>query len=198
MAGSDALFGPSGRAGRARLRALTAGSRPLALEVGFGHGWFLVGLAAAHPELDAVGIEVQMCWVHKAEARARQAGVDNVLTLKGDARVVLALDVPPGRLDHVFVMFPDPWWKPRHQRRRRLVTPEFLDLLGRVMRPGGTLLLRTDVPAYLETSRAFVTAHAAFVDGDPAALPAGLPPTRRERRCAREETPVFEHVWQRR
>ncbi len=198
MGGSDGLFSPQGRAARARLRALAAGDRPLALEVGFGHGWFLVALAAAHPELDVVGLEVQQCWVRKAEARARRAGAGNVLALKGDARVVLALDLPPGRLDHAYLLFPDPWWKPRHSRRRRLLTPEFLDLLARGLRPGGTLLLRTDVPAYLETSRAFVRAHSAFSDGDPAALPACDAPTRRERRCAREGTHVWEHLWQRR
>jgi len=198
MGGSDALWSDLGLAARAKLREIAAGDRPLALEVGFGHGQFLVALAAAHPELAVVGIEVQQCWVRRAEARARRAQVDNVYALKGDARVLLTLDLPRGCVDHVYVLFPDPWWKRKHARRRRLMTPEFLDLLARALRPGGTLLLRTDVPAYLETARAFVHAHPAFAAGGRAALPTCDATTRRERICAEEGLPTFEALWQRR
>lgn len=198
MAGSDALWSELGLAARSRLRALAAGTRPLALEIGFGHGRFLVALAAAHPELDVVGIEVHQRWVRKAEERAARAGVGNVLALKGDARVVLTLDLLPARLDHVYVLFPDPWWKPKHSRRRRMMTPELLDVLARGLRPCGTLLLRTDVLPYLESTRAFVAAHPAFAEGDPAALPACDAATHREERCALARIPTYEALWQRR
>ena len=198
MGGSDDLFSPRGLDNRAQLRSLLEGDGAVALEIGFGHGHFLLGVAEAAPDLTVIGVEYQGRWVRKVRSRLRRRGLDNGAVLKGDARVLLTLDVPPGRLDHVFVMFPDPWWKPKHNRRRRMFTPELLDVLARALRPGGTLLLRTDVLPYLASSERFVTAHRAFEPAQDQAGPWDGVVTRREIKCADEGTPTDQRVWRRR
>jgi tRNA (guanine-N7-)-methyltransferase len=198
MGGSDDLFSERGLSSRRRLRDLLADDRPAALEIGFGHGRFLAGLALAMPEIIVFGVEYQGRWVRKAEKRLAKQGSDNGFALKGDARVLLTLDVPAGRLDHVFVMFPDPWWKPKHSRRRRMFTPELLDVLARALRPGGTLLLRTDVFPYLESSARFVEAHPAFEAVPDQVWPWEGVQTRREAKCADEDVPTAQRVWRRR
>jgi len=180
MAGSDALYSPDGRARRARLAELVASPRPMSVEIGFGHGHFLAALAAAEPDLTVVGMEIQQGWVRMAERRAAKLGVTNLFALKADARVLLTLDIPPGRLSHVHILFPDPWWKPKHHKKRRLFTPELLDVLARAIHPGGTLTLRTDVEAYARSSAAMAEAHPAFTPAPPTAAPGHDIPTRRE------------------
>lgn len=209
MGGSDDLFSPRGLENRAALRDRLAAAaaadppRPVLLEVGFGDGRLLGDLARARPDVAVLGVEYQGAWVRKAAARLRREGPGNAFVLKGDARVLLTLDVPPAALDHVLILFPDPWWKASHSRRRRLFTPELLDLLARAMKPGGVLLLRTDVRPYLDSSAAYAAAHPAFAaarDDDPAlrAPPwAGLQ-TRRERKCAEAGIPTWERAWTRR
>lgn len=201
MGGSDDLFSERGRSRREHLRQLLRRDDPVGLEIGFGHGHFLVGLAEAAPRLTVVGVEYQGTWVSRVAKRIARRGLDNAYVLKGDARVLLTLDVPPARLDHVFILFPDPWWKARHHRRRRMFTPELLDVLARALRPGGTLLLRTDVPSYLESSSQFVAAHPAF-DGpgstDDSDQPWAGVTTRREKKCADEGVPTDQRLWRRR
>ena len=201
MGGSDDLFSERGQASRAEFRRRLSADRPMALEIGFGHGRFLIGLANSSPDLDVIGIEYQGRWISKATRRIKRAGLTNAFALKGDARVLLTLDVPPGRLDHVFVLFPDPWWKPRHSRRRRMFTPELLDVLARALRPGGTVLLRTDVFGYLESSARFVDAHPKF---EPVATAPGEGwpwagvRSRREDKCVEEGVATAERIWRRR
>lgn len=198
MGGSDDLFSARGLESRARLRAVLATDRTVALEIGFGHGRFLVGLAQAMPEARILGCEYQGRWVRKVVRRLQRLAIENALALKGDARVLLTLDVPPGRLDHVFVMFPDPWWKPKHHRRRRMFTPELLDVLARALRPGGSLLLRTDVAAYLRSSERLVGAHPEFEPAPDRAWPWAGVTTRREDKCVEEGVATDQRVWLRR
>ncbi len=119
-------------------------SRPAAvwLEIGFGGGEHLAAQAAAHPEIGVIGCEPYLNGVGNLLQHVDAAGLTNVRILMDDARLLLAA-LPDASLDRVFILFPDPWPKVRHHRRR-MVSPWVLDQLGRVMRDGAELRLATD------------------------------------------------------
>ncbi len=123
------------------------GAGPLNVEVGFGEGEFLLGMAGRRPDMRYVGIERFAEGHRKLVKRARIEGLNNVLTLVGDAYIILNLAFENGALRSVTVNFPDPWPKARHARRR-LYTEEFFRIAARKLEPGGTLFLATDDRPY--------------------------------------------------
>ena len=116
--------------------------RALWLEIGFGGGEHLAALAAAHPDVGFLGVEPFINGVAKL-LRAIEAGpLVNVRILKDDARLLLEV-LPAASLERAYVLFPDPWPKLRHHKRR-IVNGRTLADLARVVRPGGELRLATD------------------------------------------------------
>jgi tRNA (guanine-N7-)-methyltransferase len=158
---------------------------PVVLEIGFGNGDALARLAAAHPETDYLGIEVHRPGVGRLLARLAAEGLTNVRVVCADAKEVLARNIPDASLTAVYVLFPDPWPKKRHHKRR-LVQPEFVQLLRRKLVPGGVLHLATDWPAYAGHMRAVLGAAEGFA---PAAT-AARPDTKYEARGRRLGHPV--------
>ena len=123
------------------------GGRPVWLEIGFGAGEHMIAQAAANPGVGIVGAEPYVNGVAALLGKLRDARVDNVRIHPGDARDLM--DVLPGAsLSRAFLLYPDPWPKARHHRRR-FVTPEHLDPLARAMRPGAALRIATDIPDYV-------------------------------------------------
>jgi tRNA (guanine-N7-)-methyltransferase len=129
--------------------ALFGRDAPLVLEIGFGNGESLVEQAARHPERDFLGIEVHEPGIGHCLIKAREAGLKNLKLVNHDAVEVLEKQVPEGSLERVNLYFPDPWPKKRHHKRR-IVRPEFLDLLATRLRPGGSLHIATDWANYAE------------------------------------------------
>jgi tRNA (guanine-N7-)-methyltransferase len=129
--------------------ALFGRNAPVVLEIGFGNGESLVEQAARHPERDFLGIEVHEPGIGHCLIKARAAGVTNLKLVNHDAVEVLEKQVPEGSLERVNLYFPDPWPKKRHHKRR-IVRPEFLDLLASRLRPGGSLHIATDWANYAE------------------------------------------------
>ncbi|MGR3641157.1 tRNA (guanine(46)-N(7))-methyltransferase TrmB [Alterinioella nitratireducens] len=123
------------------------GGRELWLEVGFGGGEHLVHQAAANPDLGLIGCEPYINGVAMLLAKIRDAGVDNLRVHPGDARDLFDV-LPEASLSRVFLLYPDPWPKKRHHRRR-FVTQEHLEPLARVMTPGAILRVATDIPDYV-------------------------------------------------
>jgi tRNA (guanine-N7-)-methyltransferase len=123
-------------------------TRPRAvwLEIGFGAGEHLAAQAAAHPEVGLIGCEPYVNGVVALLARLEARGLGNVRLWPDDARPLLER-LAPGSLARVFALFPDPWPKRRH-RKRRLVQAPFLDLVARALAPGAELRLATDDPDY--------------------------------------------------
>jgi tRNA (guanine-N7-)-methyltransferase len=140
--------------------ALFADGRPIWLEVGFGGGEHLVAQALAHPDVGLIGCEPFVNGVAMALGRIETAGVGNVGLHPGDARDLIEL-LPAGALARVFLLYPDPWPKARHQRRR-FVNTENLAALHRAMSSGAELRLATDLPEYAEHARAAVAAAPGF------------------------------------
>ncbi|GAC1342065.1 MAG: tRNA (guanosine(46)-N7)-methyltransferase TrmB [Myxococcales bacterium] len=168
------------------------GRQILELEIGPGRGAFALDHAAAHPEIDLVIVETRRSDCEEIRARARKRKLTNLAVLQGDAKLLVPRCFLPGALAALHVQFPDPWWKKRHHKRR-MVDVELAALARVLLRAGGTVDFRTDVPAY--AAEAVVTwEEAGFVNLDgPLALWTGVPEvlSTRERRYAATGQPVF-------
>jgi tRNA (guanine-N7-)-methyltransferase len=169
----DAVFG------RSALRTV---------EIGFGNGEHLAALAAAHPARDYLGIEVHRPGVGHLLMLAAGKQLANVRVSAHDAVEVLRDQLAPASLDEVLVLFPDPWHKKRHHKRRIIQAP-FVELLASRLRTGGVLRLATDWEEYalqmLEVLRASVSFANQSPTGDWMPRPEERAPTRFERRGAR-------------
>ena len=165
------------------LDALFGRRAPRTLEIGFGNGEHLAALAAAHPERDYVGVEVHRSGVGRLMLSLQQLGLRNVRIVCHDAVEVLQKQIPAGSLDEVLVLFPDPWPKKRHHKRR-LIQPEFVALLAERLTRGGILCLATDWEPYAEHMRETLNS-CAQLQGGTVDRPAERAPTRFEKRGTR-------------
>lgn len=165
------------------------------LEVGFGGGEHLAAQAAAHPAIGFLGCEVFENGVVKLLAEVERRGLRNVRILVDDARLLIRA-LPEGCLGRVFILFPDPWPKVRHHKRR-FVSSEMLTELARVMKKGAELRLATDDVDYLRWMLERAPVHPDFqwlAEGprDWRERPADWPPTRYEQKAiAAGRTPTF-------
>ena len=125
-----------------RRRSLGA-CAPLRAEIGFGNGDNLLRLAAAHPQCDFLGIEVHRAGVGRLLLALETAALRNVRIICHDAVEVLEQQLAPASLDEILILFPDPWPKKRHHKRR-LIQPPFVALAAARLVPGGRLRLATD------------------------------------------------------
>jgi tRNA (guanine-N7-)-methyltransferase len=131
------------------LAALFGRDAPRAVEIGFGNGSHLAALAASHPERDYLGIEVHPPGVGHLLRLLEQQGLTNVRVSADDAVQVLDAQVPSAALDEIHILFPDPWPKKRHHKRR-LIQPTFTACLADRLKRGGLLKLATDWRAYAD------------------------------------------------
>lgn len=133
------------------------------LEIGFGNGDNLLALASANPQRDFIGVEVHPPGVGQLLLKAGQAGLSNLRVFRHDAIEVLRERIPPASLDSILVLFPDPWHKSRHHKRR-LVNADFAELAAARLVQGGTLQLATDWEPYAEWMLEVLNASAALVN----------------------------------
>ena len=167
----------------------------LSMEIGTNRGKFLAALASAHPDRFYLGVELRKSWAETAQRRVERQGLDNAHVLRADANHVLPIVVEDGQLDELFLLFPDPWWKARHHKRR-IIQPEFLDLLAQKMRPGGHLWIRTDVGPLADDMRQTLVAHPRFEPLSLEEYPAEiLPRSTRERHVVRQKMPIHTLYW---
>lgn len=135
---------PRAPEGAIDLTTSLAGSGPVELEIGFGHGLFLYERAAARPDARLLGLEIKKKWATLVRERCARRGLSNVTIWSDDARQLLPR-VPAESVSRVFMSFPDPWWKRRHEKRR-LTGDTLLDEIVRVLTVGGEFFMQTDVP----------------------------------------------------
>jgi tRNA (guanine-N7-)-methyltransferase len=156
------------------------------LEIGFGGGEHLVHLAESHPETLIIGCEPFQNGVAKCLALLEDSPKDNLFIHAGDARDLLDV-LPENFLERVYLLYPDPWPKLRHQKRR-FISHENLTLLSRCMKVGAELRFATDIPHYVKTAVQHIEAHPDFrVKSAPNATPwEGWYRTRYEQKALRE------------
>ena len=141
------------------LPALFGRDAPRTLEIGFGNGEHLARLAAAHPERDYLGIEVHRPGVGHLLMLAGNSALKNLRVSEHDAVEVLREQIPQASFDEVLVLFPDPWHKKRHHKRR-LIQPELVRLLASRLQGGGYLHCATDWQPYAEQMLEVLSAEA--------------------------------------
>lgn len=161
--------------------------RAVWLEIGFGGGEHLLHQARRHPDVGLVGCEPFENGMAKALSGIAEEGLSNVRLFLGDARRVVDW-LPDAGLERVFLLYPDPWPKKRH-RKRRFVSQPALDRLARAMAPGAELRFATDIADYAAWTEDHVARHPAFARADPDADPT-VPwddwiPTRYEEKAVR-------------
>lgn len=128
------------------LEALFGGA-PVWLEIGFGGGEHMVHQAVQNPDVGIIGAEPFMNAVAMLLGKIRQAGADNLRVYPGDVRNLFDV-LPAQSVDKAFLLYPDPWPKKKHHRRR-FVTAEHLDPLAQVLKPGAEFRVATDIPDYV-------------------------------------------------
>jgi tRNA (guanine-N7-)-methyltransferase len=141
-------------------KALTPEAREVWLELGFGGGEHLAAQAQAHPDVLILGAEPFVNGVASLVRHVADLGLGNVRLHAGDGRELMAA-LPDASVSRVFVLFPDPWPKTRHHKRR-LINAETLAELARVMAPGATLRFATDWADYLGWTLERFAASLAF------------------------------------
>ncbi len=129
------------------LNAIFGRTAPKHLEIGFGMGDALVDMAQAHPENDYLGIEVYLAGVGRVLAQIESLGLKNIRVICDDAVEVLKHNISSASFDAVYIFFPDPWHKAKHNKRR-LIQPEFVNLLSSRLAPQAHLFLATDWEDY--------------------------------------------------
>jgi tRNA (guanine-N7-)-methyltransferase len=171
----------------------------LAVEIGFGSGAHLAALAQERPQTDFLGIEVHRPGVGRLLQELAAAGLNNVRVICADAVEVLRSGLAAQSVDQFFILFPDPWPKKRHHKRR-LIQPEFVGLLVRALRSGGHLHLATDWAEYAQHMLAVLEAEPQLRSTSPggfAPRPEWRPTTRFEARGLRAGHPSLDLDYQR-
>jgi tRNA (guanine-N7-)-methyltransferase len=123
------------------------GGRPVWVEIGFGGGEHMVHQARENPQVGIIGAEPYINGVAMLLGKIRRAGVDNLAVFPGDARDLMDV-LPEASVERAFLLYPDPWPKARHHRRR-FVTEEHLLPLARALKPGAVFRVATDIQDYV-------------------------------------------------
>ena len=130
---------------------------PLEIEVGSGKGLFMQTACELRPERNFLGIEMACKYARHAAGRLAKRELTNGKMISGDGLRLFREFLTDESVDAVHVYFPDPWWKDRH-RKRRVMKPDFLRDIQRVLIPGGSLHFWTDVEEYFQTTLDLIAA----------------------------------------
>lgn len=122
---------------------------PLELDLGCGDGSFLLEMARHHPERRFLGVERLLGRVRKVCKLATRAQLPNLKILRLESLYTVEWLLPPRSISRLHLLFPDPWPKARHHKRRIVQAP-FLQALEQVLVPGGEFLFKTDHPEYFD------------------------------------------------
>jgi tRNA (guanine-N7-)-methyltransferase len=171
---------------------------PVVLEIGFGMGETTAEIAASHPHVDFIGIEVHLPGVGALLRRIEAAGLANVRMIRHDAVEVVEAMIPPDSLAGIHVYFPDPWPKKRHHKRR-LLQPRFVHALARRLVKRGYVHVATDWEPYAEHVLAALASEPLLVNRAKAYAerPPWRPQTKFERRGRALGHAVFDLLFER-
>jgi tRNA (guanine-N7-)-methyltransferase len=170
------------------------------LEIGFGSGEHLLWQALHHKDVGFIGCEPFVNGVASLLGQIEDRGLKTIRVHDGDVREVLAW-LSDGSIGRTFLLFPDPWPKKR-QLKRRLLSPETVHALARVLRPGGEFRFASDDADYAEQARILISEDGAFAavagrSGAHRERPADWPETRYERKALAEGRKAIYLTWRR-
>ena len=170
------------------------------LEIGFGMGETLLNMAQTHPEQDYLGIDVYLPGIGRVLMQIEKYALTNVRICCADAVKVLQQCLPDQSLDTIYIFFPDPWPKKRHQKRRLIQQP-FVSSLAQSLKQEGFLYLATDWQDYAQQMLTVLEEHPLFNNyagkGCFANRPEERPLTKFERRGQKLGHPVWDLLYQR-
>ncbi len=135
------------------------------VEIGFGMGSSLLKMAQEQPELNFIGIEVHRAGIGSLVADLRDNAINNVRIVTEDAVAVFKQQIGDESLAGVQIFFPDPWHKKRHNKRR-LIQPEFVNLIVQRLKKGGFIHCATDWQDYAEHIKAVLTAESRLSNNE--------------------------------
>ncbi len=142
-------------------RTLAPQATEIWLEIGFGGGEHLAAQAGRRPDILSLGAEPFLNGVASVLRHIEEAGLTNIRLHAGDARDLMA-NLPDACLDRLFILFPDPWPKVRHNKRR-LIQPEFIEAAAHLMKPGAVLRFATDWADYADQALAMFRKSPRFI-----------------------------------
>ena len=134
---------------------------PLDVDLGCGDGSFLIKMAEHHPERNFLGVERLLGRVRKVSRRAEKLGLENAKILRLEAKYTAEWLLPHSSVSRLHLLFPDPWPKARHHKRR-LVQEPFLKAVEDLLIPGGEFLFKTDPEEYFEWAQEEVAAYSGL------------------------------------
>lgn len=172
-----------------RWSELFASPGPPEVEIGSGKGRFLLELAALRPETGFLAVERAGKYHRLVCDRVARRGLANVRLLRTTAEDLLYRLLAPASVAAFYVLFPDPWPKKRHHKRR-FINPENVAALARALAPGGRLLVKSDHPGYGEVIAEVLGAAPGLAALDAEAAFAGLPETGFERKYREQGRPI--------
>ena len=145
---------------------LFGNKNPLALEIGFGDGDFLIETAEVRSEVNFIGIEVKKKRFNKAVRNAGKKNLANVKFLHMDANIALTEVFRPDTFDEIYINFPDPWPKDKHEKNRILNTG-FLLNLSAILKNSGRLEIASDHKSYIESTLETLKPIPLYINNNP-------------------------------
>lgn len=136
-------------------------NKPCWLEIGFGGGEHLIAQAKLNPDVGLIGCEPFIDGVAKALSGIEKSGLKNIRIHDSDARELLD-SLKPASIDRVFILFPDPWPKKRHWKRR-IIRGDFLDLLYSRCKPKAQIRFATDIASYVNEAVIRFSNHYGYI-----------------------------------
>lgn len=181
-----------------KLQSVTHSNRSHYLEIGFGNGSSLAYMASQYPDARFTGIEVHRSGVGRLLIELNKKEIGNVQIINHDAVEVLRDYKLPLKFDGIYLLFPDPWPKKRHHKRR-IVTPEFALLIANVIKPDGYFYIATDYQHYADEIQLIMHECPQFnLVSNPQTLPNLIkrPETKYEKRGLRLEHKITDLIYQ--
>lgn len=129
------------------------GGAPLEIDLGCGDGRFLQAMAEGFPGTNFLGVERLLGRVRKVCRRCERAGLSNARVLRLETSYAVEWLLPKQAAERVHLLFPDPWPKKKHHKRRLMTQPGFLRGVWELLKDGGEFLFKTDHGEYFELAR---------------------------------------------
>lgn len=127
--------------------------RPIEVDLGCGDGRFIHTMAEQYPQRDFLGVERLLGRVRKVCRRSERAGLTNVRALRMETTYAVEWLLPRKSAERVHLLFPDPWPKKKHHKRRLMAQPVFLKSVADLLKDGGEFLFKTDHEEYFEVAK---------------------------------------------